>query len=107
MVTDVNGQRHAVAPASLQLQHDESTDVRQVEHATELGTLTFNVMEDHAEVARYEGDDWTLDIPREIEGVPVTTIANEAFRSCTYLDELALPEGITTIGAAAFAHSGL
>ena len=107
VVTDVNGERHAVEPASLQVPHDESADVRQIERATDLGTLTFNVMDDHAEVAKYAGDDWTLDIPQEVEGVPVTAIANGAFKSCAYLDELALPEGITTIGAAAFAHSGL
>ncbi len=41
-------------------------------------------------------------IPNEIDGVPVTRIAEGAFSSCTSLTNVVLPEGLTSVGSGAF-----
>lgn len=43
-----------------------------------------------------------VDIPAEINGYPVTIIQEEAFRNCTGLTEITIPDGITAIGSCAF-----
>ena len=107
VVTDVNGNRHATPPISLTVDGTIASEGRKVKRATELGKATYTVFEDHAELSQYEGDDWTVEIPAEVEGVPVTAIGERAFANARYLDELNLPEGIEDIGASAFMGSGL
>ena len=106
VVTDVNGDQHALAPEPLETP-EQSQATRKVTQATPLGVLTFEVSDDHATLTRYKGGDWTVDIPVEVEGVPVTTIGSMAFESRRYIDELAIPEGVTTIESAAFRYSSL
>ena len=43
-----------------------------------------------------------LEIPSEIEGLPVTSIGNAAFRSCAKLTAISIPEGVKTIGDESF-----
>jgi hypothetical protein len=43
-----------------------------------------------------------LVIPETIEGKPVTSIGNQAFRNCTNLASINIPEGVTSIGNEAF-----
>lgn len=43
-----------------------------------------------------------LTIPENINGKPVTTIGEEAFRECTNLETVVLPESLTTIGGWSF-----
>ncbi len=43
-----------------------------------------------------------LDIPSEIDGVPVTSIGSQAFKNCSNLQILSIPESITKIGSSAF-----
>ena len=42
------------------------------------------------------------EIPAELEGLPVTKIGEGAFRNCTDLTEIIIPEGVTEIGCEAF-----
>ena len=107
VVTDINGIRHALDPVQLPYQQQESTESYETTVKTELGTLTFEVWDDHADVKKYEGNDWHVDIPQEVDGRPVVAIGEGAFSSCRYLDEMVLPEGIETIGAQAFSYSGV
>lgn len=41
-------------------------------------------------------------IPYEINGIKITTIAGEAFKDCSLVKTVTLPEGLTTIGGYAF-----
>ncbi len=50
----------------------------------------------------YEGIASTLEVPAEIEGVPVTKIADYAFRQDAYPKKILLPDSIVEIGRAAF-----
>lgn len=43
-----------------------------------------------------------LNIPDSLEGLPVTTIGDDAFRECAGLTSVTLPESLTTIGSHAF-----
>lgn len=49
-----------------------------------------------------------ITIPEEVNGYTVTSIGKYAFRNCSGLTEISIPESITTIGNSAFQHcSGL
>lgn len=45
---------------------------------------------------------YSADIPSEIYGVPVTTIGKNAFRSCSKLASVTIPNTVTLIGSSAF-----
>ena len=107
VITDVNGNRHATSPISLRTDGTVASEGRQSKKRTELGAIKYTVFDDHAELTQYEGDDWTVEIPADIEGVPVTSIGEGAFSGARYLDELEIPEGIEDIRASAFTGSGL
>ncbi len=47
-----------------------------------------------------------VEIPREIDGVPVTAIGDDAFAN-KQLTEVYIPEGVTSIGMNAFAHNAI
>ena len=46
--------------------------------------------------------DTDLVIASEIDGVPVTSIGDRAFRNCTNLTSITIPDSVTSIGALAF-----
>lgn len=60
---------------------------------TDSGTVT---------ITGYTGNATHLDIPEEMDGAPVTAIADEAFQYNLKIQEVQLPETITDIGEAAF-----
>ena len=45
-----------------------------------------------------------LEISAEIEGLPVTSIGESAFRKCRNLTSITIPEGVTNIGNWAFSR---
>ena len=59
-----------------------------------------------AMITRYKGDHEDLFIPSELDGVPVTTIGPEAFKSKNSLMYVTLPESIKEIGDSAFMACG-
>ncbi len=45
-----------------------------------------------------------VEIPSEIEGCPVTSIADSTFRYCSYIKEVVIPDSVVYIGEFAFDH---
>ncbi len=94
VVSDVNGTKHASELIEL-----TSRDEAEATVATEKGRLTFVLYDDHASLTDYRGDDEALAIPAEVEGLPVTEVADNALNGCWSVHEIVLPDSITTIGS--------
>lgn len=57
-------------------------------------------------IESYKGKESTVDIPDGINGMPVTTIASNAFAGCDFVENISLPRGIKEIGSNAFSDTG-
>lgn len=53
-------------------------------------------------LTKYSGNATKLKITPVYDGIPVTAIGNEAFKSCTTLQEIVIPDSVLVIGQAAF-----
>ena len=53
-------------------------------------------------ITGYTGSSARLEIPAEIDGVPVKTIGEDAFLGCYYIYYAVIPEGVETIGDRSF-----
>src|SRR5215831_6696872 len=53
-------------------------------------------------ITGYTGPGGSISVPSTIEGLPVTTIGDNAFWADNNLTSITLPEGITTIGSHTF-----
>jgi hypothetical protein len=71
-------------PAAVQAQYT---------YTTNNGTIT---------ITGYTGSGGAVDIPGTITGLPVTSIGYEAFRNCTSLTNVTIPNSVTSIGYGAF-----
>lgn len=66
-------------------------------------SLTINIYDDFAAVTScYSFASGVIDIPSEKNGVPVTAIAGEAFKDCSKITQINIPESVTSIGDNAF-----
>jgi len=83
----------------------EDTEASQQD--TEQMDFEYTVRDGVASVTGYLGTDTHVVIPAYINGIQITSIANNAFQNCENLQTIELPEGLQTIGAWAFAESGL
>ena len=43
-----------------------------------------------------------IEIPSDVDGVPVTTVANSAFKNNKYISSVVIPDSVTTVGSYAF-----
>ena len=67
------------------------------------GDLEYSVLDDGTvEITDYNGIAKTVDIPEKINGKSVTSIGNCAFRYCTSLKSITIPNSVTSIGDSAF-----
>ncbi len=70
------------------------------------GTFTYEASEDgHYEITGYSvnnADLHELEIPAEINEIAVTSIADEAFKSCNYITSVTIPDTVKYIGDFAF-----
>ncbi|MBQ4143796.1 MAG: leucine-rich repeat protein, partial [Thermoguttaceae bacterium] len=57
---------------------------------------------DHIEITKYTGSASSVTIPSSIDGLPVTSIGNEAFWCCKSLTSVTIPDSVTSIGNEAF-----
>lgn len=67
------------------------------------GDFKCTLLEDgSAEIKKYSGKASVLEIPAQLDGCAVTSIAKQAFTYCNSLTQVIIPEGVTSIGAEAF-----
>ena len=67
--------------------------------------LLFEVLDGRIFIIRYIGNAVTLNIPNCIDGLPVTSIRNQAFRDCSSLTSVTIPSSVIEIGNYAFYNS--
>ena len=57
---------------------------------------------DHIEISSYNDNSAEVEIPKEIDGLPVTRIGERAFLYCTSLESITIPDSVTSIEYNAF-----
>ena len=72
-----------------------------VQNAT-TGDYTYSVSSGKITITKYNGTEEIVEIPAEIDGVPVTRIGTRAFQNCTTIKQLTIPDGVTAINTGAF-----
>lgn len=66
------------------------------------GLLGYKNYGDHIEIANCDVSATDIEIPVEIDGVPVTVIGENAFRYCGNLTSVTIPDSVASIGKQAF-----
>ena len=64
--------------------------------------FAYTTEEDHVILAKYEGDEITVNIPADIEGLPVTKIGSGCFCFNDTIKNVVIPDSVTEIGDEAF-----
>lgn len=64
--------------------------------------LEYQINGDTVIITRYTGDAAVLEIPVQIQNLPVTQIADRAFFECRNLENITIPDSVTDIGEWAF-----
>ena len=67
------------------------------------GDFTYSISSGSAAVTAYTGSAAELTVPDTLGGYPVTSICYCAFRNCTSLVQITLPDGVTSIDPSTFA----
>ena len=84
-----------------------TTDIPNIEMVSipvPIATPMYEVVNEEVTITGCISPFGTLEIPDVIEGCPVTTIAAEAFKDCSNLTSVTIPESVTTIGNYAFSE---
>lgn len=68
------------------------------------GNWEYVITDGNITIMKYLGNETDITVPVVIDGKKVTEIGNEAFRGNETVESVILPEGIITIGIAAFDH---
>lgn len=66
------------------------------------GSLTYIVSGNEAVITGYKGNPEIIDLPSQIDGMPVTEIRENAFYKCSSLKEIDIPQSVSKIGNYAF-----
>ena len=66
------------------------------------GDYTYSMSSGKITITKYNGTEEIVEIPAEIDGVPVTRIGTRAFQNCTTIKQLTIPDGVTAINTGAF-----
>ena len=64
--------------------------------------ISYQKYSDHIKIIHCDKSAVKVVIPAEIEGLPVTSIGDEAFSECSDLESVTIPDGVTSIGDDAF-----
>lgn len=80
---------------------------RCVDDSAPIVPFTFDEVEDGLTITGFTGDFSLVEIPETINGQTVTRIADYAFAGNSYIQEVQLPQTVTSIGENAFADTPL
>ena len=80
----------------------EEAEEESAELMATYGDLFYSVSDGKVAIALCLPSVTSITIPSEIDGYPVTSIDSRAFRECTSLVEIVIPDSVTNIGEAAF-----
>lgn len=75
--------------------------------AKKSGEYVYTVTDGKAEITAYTGSESEIFIPSDFDGVPITSVGNNAFKSCHTLRSVVIPDSVTLIRDYAFYDSGL
>lgn len=66
------------------------------------GQFNYSESDGKITITKYIGTYTTVNIPDTINGNPVTSIGNDAFKGCTGITSVTIPDSVTSIGEQAF-----
>lgn len=67
-----------------------------------MSEFEYEIDDSKVTITRYRGAGGDVVVPDTIDGLPVTSIGAYAFRDCTGLTSITLPNSVTSIGDSAF-----
>ena len=117
--TEIESEIEIEAESELASESEPETQTQEFESFEELETegylddvlvendLQYRISDSQVTIVGYLGSDSAITIPATIDGYPVTAIGYQAFYQNQTITEVILPEGLITIGYAAFQGSGL
>lgn len=86
---------------------EEPQEDYQVESSAEnasYGDYTYTQSNGEITITKYTGATEIVEIPAQIDGMPVTAIGSRAFRNCNSIIKLTIPQGIINIAREAFGN---
>lgn len=89
---------------AIEIENDTSEEYQEessVQNAT-AGNYTYSVSSGEITITKYSGTEEVVEIPAEIDGVPVIRIGTRAFQDCTTIKQLTIPYGVAVINTGAF-----
>ena len=69
-----------------------------------INSTDYEILNTYAVIRKCNSHQSTINVPKQVENKPVRKILGYAFSTCDGLEEIALPDSITYIGAYAFDH---
>ena len=63
-----------------------------------MSNFEYKTMENGISIIKYTGKETVIDIPKEIDGLPVIAIGNKAFAENHHITSITIPDSVTDIG---------